>query len=843
MPDLRDLRCITATTATAPSGGGGGAPGTFYDNCHVTLNPVSQFRLTMPTKKRSAPDSQAQSLGVSKSLRSNNTSPHGSIAADPDPPRLPSDSPTKQGSASASKNNQGYSLQKDGKSSKNRSQSKLSSSHALSITSDNAKQETILYLLKSELNGAVFHQPNFVDALLPCSDEYLEQILRRCAGFDVERNKWTQPPPTGSEDNFYRPIVDIFNAIGLAVRSTTLDPSPYAQFQDRNDRPLTSCYPGMSVYPDIIRCERPDTPDNVHWQDIDMFVEVKNKKKLMKDAIRQSARYARALFAHRIDRRFIRTLVVCGTTAVFLHFDRSGVIYSDNIDMYGDPRRFIRAFAGLLLLRGADAGYNPIFTNTWRTPNPENPKAPILAHTVTINNEKYTVVDVLCIRKSVRGRATLVLALRNVKRPPGDKTIDGVLKVTWRDQSRFREGLILREFVGTYGVCQMMYDEVVNINGNTDVVCSRSGLSPGPLGEVFGPPEENPDMKGARRDDCRVHNMLLMQPGRPLSEAKSPFELLAGFVGALMGHWAFVNKQVQHRDISANNILLTLGDYKYERLEWEQLKERGVDVLVQEFQVPEWDKIFNESGDHKYEKVKELTWKFIRRLDFLKQVIKVLGPKPFGFLSDVDMANILTLSRKDVTDMHTHRTGTLAFMSHKLLLAEQGDCVPHEYLHDLESFFWVLLYTVAEHMEGKNLAKKASDVISKLDLLDPMLLGNMKLSLLTQIADGSLDARSFNTTWSKMLAPILKEFAEWTLGVMKHKFDSTKDPDSHFEKLLTIFLDAAIKVRSESNTKETQATHICSSTDECTSCPLRDTRKEGEEPKISRSSKGSSDLP
>ncbi|KAB5587543.1 hypothetical protein CTheo_9018 [Ceratobasidium theobromae] len=496
--------------------------------------------------------------------------------------------------------------------SQSRSRSKISSSNPLSVTTESPQQKVIRHLLRSELNGAVSHQPNFADALLPCSDEYLEQILRRCNGLDLERNKWSQSPPTGSENNFYGPTVDVLNAIGLAVHSVTPDSSGYVEFRARNSRPLGSRYPGMDTYPDIIRCQRPDAPDDVHWQDIDMFVEVKkdNSRRLVTESIEQSARYARALFAHRIDRRFIRTLVVCGKTAVFLHFDRSGLIYSDDVDIYEDPRGFVRAFAGLLLLKGSDAGYNPIFTNIWRPLDPQNPNAPRLDYTVKVNGEEYKVVDVLCIRKSVRGRATLVLALQRLERAEGDNTIDAVLKLIWRDQSRFAEGVILKEFIGVYGVCQVMYEADAMIGGVADIVCSRSGLYAGPRGNVFGPETASVEIKGAKADDCRVHSMLLMQPGRPLSQAGSPFELLAGMIGALMGHWALVNKQVQHRDISANNILLALNDYEYKQPEWEKLKEGKLEELAREFKVPKWDEIFKNAMDEQYEKVEKLTWEF-----------------------------------------------------------------------------------------------------------------------------------------------------------------------------------------------------------------------------------------
>ncbi|KAB5587485.1 hypothetical protein CTheo_9076 [Ceratobasidium theobromae] len=184
-------------------------------------------------------------------------------------------------------------------------------------------------------------------------------------------------------------------------------------------------------------------------------------------------------------------------------------------------------------------------------------------------------------------------------------------------------------------------------------------------------------------------------------------------------------------------------------------------------------------------------------------------------------------------------------MATQLLRAKPKARIAHTYLHDLESFFWVLLYTVANHREGgAELNEDASAVLSKLEMLDPSTLGSVKFSLLSEITNGDINVESFNTAWSKALAPMIVEFAKWTHGVAFEKPDSTVDPDSNFETVLTIFLNGVNNVRPQPGPEETQATHVCSSTGECgVSCPLRDTRREGEEPKISQSSKGSSDLP
>ncbi|KAG9098508.1 hypothetical protein FRC06_006311 [Ceratobasidium sp. 370] len=252
-----------------------------------------------------------------------------------------------------------------------------------------------------------------------------------------------------------------------------------------------------------------------------------------------------------------------------------------------------------------------------------------------------------------------------------------VLKLLWRDPAWFQESLILNQFIGVCGICQVVSNADATIDGKHDVVYPRASLFPGSCGHVFGESSQNLDISGVQRDDARILSLLLMQPGRPLSEAKDTSELKAAFMAAIMSQWALVNSHVQHRDMSINNILLSSPRYDYELSEYEQLWTLGAEACGRAFKAPEWETICNEpvapsSGSS----------------------MAALGPRPFGFLSDVDLANILSIARAGASDMHMHRTGTLSFMA-LTLMAKDSEAVEHSDLHDLESFFWVLLYVVA----------------------------------------------------------------------------------------------------------------------------------------------------
>ncbi|CAD6505694.1 BgTH12-01184 [Blumeria graminis f. sp. triticale] len=119
--------------------------------------------------------------------------------------------------------------------------------------------------------------------------------------------------------------------------------------------------------------------------------------------------------------------------------------------------------------------------------------------------------------------------------------------------------------------------------------------------------------------------------GRSLHNVKSPLELVTVLRDAIKAHWSLMTKaKILHRDISANNIIMT------------------------------------GSEAHK-------DWK--------------------GYVIDLDLAVLLTDGKAQ--EKRQAMTGTMEFMALEILSGScesTGVTVEHSYRHDLESFFYVLLW-------------------------------------------------------------------------------------------------------------------------------------------------------
>ena len=77
-------------------------------------------------------------------------------------------------------------------------------------------------------------------------------------------------------------------------------------------------------------------------------------------------------------------------------------------------------------------------------------------------------------------------------------------------------------------------------------------------------------------------------------------------------------------------------------------------------------------------------------------------PSVLGILNDWDMASQLTEKGEVPNSAALHRTGTLPFMARDLLRSPPP---PHYYRHDLESFFYILIWA-AVHYDLENQIRK-----------------------------------------------------------------------------------------------------------------------------------------
>ncbi|KEP45003.1 putative kinase domain protein [Rhizoctonia solani 123E] len=158
-----------------------------------------------------------------------------------------------------------------------------------------------------------------------------------------------------------------------------------------------------------------------------------------------------------------------------------------------------------------------------------------------------------------------------------------------------------------------------------------------------------------------------------------------------------------------------------------------------------------------------------------------------------------TLSQLDKRKLIDFRTGTPAFMSISVLAVKAGMRYHHHYFDDLESFFWLMLWSVCAHLDDgkRHPSPRAQDLLNELNRGELYPMSVSKMGLLTIFMDME---RAEDT---------LAEYAnEWALDPMflqvltgmsslLFRFTSTSgrkraegSPGTIFGKVVRIFLDA-----------------------------------------------------
>ncbi|CAE6352089.1 unnamed protein product [Rhizoctonia solani] len=371
--------------------------------------------------------------------------------------------------------------------------------------------------LHDEVRGQIYCDPNFISNFLAVEKRIwplLDNQLRR-----LSKTRTVLAGTRTAEHRLYQPILGVLQSIKNAVdtvRTTRKLGVLGVNFCDTHDTVI----PGIGsdtrlLKPDLILFED-HSPDRRRWSTVMMAVEVKAKHTYLKVGMKQLARYARVLYTNQIHRRHLYGMVVCKSAATFVRFDRSGMVYSEPIDMLHNPKEFRKAFAGLMMLDRSAFGYDTAFTTEYTSGGllrfyvdlpasafSSDDTLQDLEPVVTFGGDsvqqspalrqlparRFKVIERLSYRNRIHGPGTIVLRLREVRKraalPESESPAIGritrsrtrlqqlqrseagweevpggheyVLKLAWRESDDRREGDMLNRLEGEYGVVQCQW--------------------------------------------------------------------------------------------------------------------------------------------------------------------------------------------------------------------------------------------------------------------------------------------------------------------------------------------------------------------------------------------------
>ncbi|KAG8743004.1 hypothetical protein FRC10_000512 [Ceratobasidium sp. 414] len=219
------------------------------------------------------------------------------------------------------------------------------------------------------------------------------------------------------------------------------------------------------------------------------------------------------------------------------------------------------------------------------------PRTPTTASVLTDPNLPE-VVELMSYHKGIRGRATVVLRVREVTPrqavpEPEPETQGGVdtaesaeetevpdsrgyvLKLMWSESEKRLEGEVLGKLVGIYRLAQhLWHSNVLKAKRCLDATLDRDE---GPAGKNLTNLDIVLNEKDSKEAEYYPGDYSMMHPscpkrvycqpltptvGEPLWTADSPRNLLEAVLGAILGYWSIFNEGMLCQDMNDGNVLM-----------------------------------------------------------------------------------------------------------------------------------------------------------------------------------------------------------------------------------------------------------------------------------------------
>ncbi|CAK7566897.1 MAG: hypothetical protein SEPTF4163_004851 [Sporothrix epigloea] len=402
-------------------------------------------------------------------------------------------------------------------------------------------------------------------------------------------------------------------------------------------------------------------------------------------------RCAREVLAAQDARRFVLGFTLCGSLMRIWEFDRTGGIASEKFDIHKDGLQFVYSILGFLWMNEEQLGFDP----TIRTEDGKR-----FVEIEKDGLKERIIIDALILRtRCIVGRATTCWKAH----PDGHPELQLVVKDSWQYPEREEEGGLLHEAAsrGVVNVARHYHHETVQIRGEVDDIRGNvrggldvttatnyrserstvppqlAGKSTPPAGPM-APPSKSPD--GSLREADSSSATAKKRPASPLDADLHERKRARLTVPAQS------NNDTPQNRVHRRVILRDIGVPIYKARSRLALLEAFISCL------------------EGHESLREKARILHRDISINNMLIKKEGDDTSwpGFLIDLDHS---IREDRHAASGAVNKTGTRAFMAIGVLQGEQ-----HNFMHDLESFFWVLFWICIHYdAAGKANRREAFD--------------------------------------------------------------------------------------------------------------------------------------
>ncbi|KAI1839917.1 hypothetical protein JX266_013876 [Neoarthrinium moseri] len=578
-----------------------------------------------------------------------------------------------------------------------------------SFANSSERRKYVDDVLRSELGQFHVGLPDFEPTFFGCVSDLAttsDVVFLKCkeAPEPLFHEGWTGWPSDANQDDVLRWLTTISNKLAVLAQQHSPRDIDRRALVAMPNTPLHGSVGKRKLDVGLVRKPTAKEELGYHWSDVLVPGELKNNPAADKasEAWLDLGRYAREVLRADDTRRYVLGFTLCGSRMRLWEFDRLGGIASDQFDIHRDGRRFVSAVIGYLWMSREELGFDPTI------------KEADGRRYIEINKDGVTerlVLDELLERTPcVAGRATTCWRAHLEGKP--DEPL--VVKDSWQYPEREEEGDLLREVTakGVANVARYYYHGTVRIAGMDDDVRNnvRRGIditkaqNSRSVRHAGIPSETTPSIirsseKGVKRSSSQTGAPMPPGKRRSGSPNKADSNTLLNRIRRRL-----VMLDYGRPIFTLGSRVALLGALQGGITGHEALYEAGIlhrDISVNNIMSSER-----------------------------------------AFLIDLDLA--IRIPRDGVTGARG-KTGTLAFMAIGALLGEQ-----HSFMHDLESFFWVLFW-ICIHYEKPNQGRVVAR-FDKWNFSDTKELAGMKLGV---VADGDIFRQTIEEHFTQYHQPMI----------------------------------------------------------------------------------------
>ena len=507
---------------------------------------------------------------------------------------------------------------------------------------------------------------------MPDLETASETAFSKCAegGDPLFSGRWTGWPADAKESDVLAWIVDLIPRLEAFAgdRNSTLPHRRKLLAQPKT--PLLGSTGKRCMDIGFVNSDatyKPDAADSKYrWSHVLVAGELKSNPRadIASIAWIDLARYAREVLAAQDTRRFVLGFTLCGSLMRVWEFDRLGGIASEQFDINNEEGglQFVTTILGFLRMNEEMLGFDPTIITTGGQKYIEIERDG--------QTECLIIDEVMKRAKCIAGRATTCWKAHR----KDDPQTPLVIKDSWQYSDRDEEGELLQEATekGVINVARYYHHETVRVRGAKDDVRSsvrqaldvtkaenyRPGrpMQPSRMRASSGPRRGRSSSTGVKRPSSDVGVSL---PPTKRSCSTSPIKL--GMDG--------LSNRIHRRVILRDH-----GKLIY------NASSRVALLAAMERCIQGHESLYNAGFLHRDISINNLMINEDEE-----------NPSWAAFLIDLDLA---IRDQRGAASGAKGRTGTRAFMAIGALLGQY-----HSFMHDLESFFWVLFW-ICIHYNG-----------------------------------------------------------------------------------------------------------------------------------------------